>query len=222
MKPDERGRAAVELLKQLYPEAICSLEHGGDPYKLLVMACLSAQCTDARVNIVSRELFSKYPDAVSIAEAPIEEIENAIRSCGLYKSKAKRLKEMSEILVSRFNGRVPDNMEDLLTLPGVGRKVANLVLGDVYNIPGVVTDTHCIRICGRLGFYPESEKNPLRVEKILLKCIDPVEQSDFCHRLVLFGREYCSARSPRCDDCEAKAIEIMGECFCKSRLASKK
>jgi len=222
MKPNERGKAAVAFLKHLYPDAICSLEHGNDPFKLLAMACLSAQCTDARVNIVSKELFYKYPDADSMAEAPLEEIENLIRSCGLYKSKAKRLKEMSEILVSRFDGRVPDNMDDLLTLPGVGRKVANLVLGDVYNIPGIVTDTHCIRICGRLGFYPESEKNPIKIEKILSKCIEPEEQSEFCHRLVLFGREYCSARSPRCDECSAIAEEIFGECFCKSRLSKNK
>ena len=195
----ERGAEAVRLLEEVYPEAACSLESGGDPWRLLVMARLSAQCTDERVNIVCRTLFREIPDAKSMAQAPLSQIEELIKSCGLYRMKAKSIKEASEILVRDYGGRVPDTMEELLALPGVGRKIANLLLGDIFGKGGIVADTHCMRICGRLGFYPESLRDPLKVEKILTPIIQRDKQSDFCHRLVHFGREYCMARSPVCE-----------------------
>lgn len=191
----------MEKLKELYPDALCSLESGGDPWRLLVMARLSAQCTDERVNIVCRDLFREIPDADSMANAPIEQIETLIKSCGLYRSKAKSLKESSKLLIEEFNGNVPDNMEDLLSLPGVGRKIANLILGDVFHKGGIVADTHCMRICGRLGFYPEGQKNPEKTEKIMTPLIPKEEQSDFCHRIVWFGRDICTAKNPKCREC---------------------
>ncbi len=197
---------AVGILKEEYPDAVCSLRYEGDPWRLLVMARLSAQCTDARVNIVSEELFAEFPDAASMAGADIGELERIVRPCGLYRVKAKDIKEMSGMVAVRFGGRVPDTMEELLSLPGVGRKIANLILGDVYGVPGVVTDTHCIRICGRLGAYDESMKTPEKAEKILLSLIEPPEQTDFCHRLVLFGRDVCTARAPKCGECRLSRI----------------
>ena len=179
----------------------CALEYQGDPWKLAVMARLSAQCTDARVNIVSRELFKKYPTAQDMAVGELSEIEELVRPCGLFRTKAKSIKEMSESIVSRFAGEVPSAMDDLLSLSGVGRKIANLIRGDLYGLGGVVADTHCIRICGRLGFYPESEKDAHKVEKILTPLVPTEEQTDLCHRLVWFGRETCIARSPRCSVC---------------------
>ena len=196
-----KGTAAVEILRQRYPEAECSLESGGDPWRLLVMARLSAQCTDERVNIVCRDLFREIPDARAMAEAPLSQIEELIRPCGLFRTKAKSLKESAAMLLTTYEGRVPDTMEELLSLPGVGRKIANLLLGDIYKKGGIVADTHCIRICGRLGFYEEELKDPLRVERILTPVIPVSEQSDFCHRIVHFGREICTARSPKCGDC---------------------
>ncbi len=195
----ERGAEAVRLLEKAYPDAACSLESGGDPWRLLVMARLSAQCTDERVNIVCRTLFREIPDAKAMAEAPLARIEELIKSCGLYRVKAKSIKEASEILLRDYGGRVPDTMEELLSLPGVGRKIANLLLGDIFGKGGIVADTHCMRICGRLGFYPESLRDPLKVERILTPIIPQNEQSDFCHRLVHFGREYCMARGPVCE-----------------------
>ncbi len=179
----------------------CALEYEGDAWKLLVMARLSAQCTDARVNEVCRALFKKYPNALSMADADIAELEEAVRPCGLFRTKAKSLTEASQILVSRFSGEVPSEMDDLLSLPGVGRKIANLVRGDLYGLGGIVADTHCIRICGRLGFYPQTEKDAHKVEKILTPLVPTEEQTDLCHRLVWFGRETCSARAPKCDNC---------------------
>ena len=202
MTSKQRAALAVEKLKARYPEATCALTYEGDPWKLLVMARLSAQCTDARVNLVCQDLFAVLPTPKAMAEAPVEQIEELVRSCGLYRMKAKDLKAMSEQLLTRFDGRVPDEIDDLLTLPGVGRKIANLIVGDLYGKPAVVTDTHCIRICGRLGFYPEELKDPYKIEKILVKVIEPEEQSDFCHRIVWFGREVCIARSPKCEGCE--------------------
>lgn len=196
-----KGARAVEILRALYPDAECSLESGGDPWRLLVMARLSAQCTDERVNIVCRDLFREIPDARAMAEAPLSRIEELIRPCGLFRTKAKSLKESAEMLLTTYEGQVPDTMEALLSLPGVGRKIANLLLGDIYNKGGIVADTHCIRICGRLGFYDESLKDPLRVERILTPLIPTEEQSDFCHRIVHFGRETCAARSPKCEGC---------------------
>ena len=191
----------VERLKIVYPEATCALEYGGDPWRLLVMGRLSAQCTDARVNIVCRELFSKYPDAVSMANGEIEEIERIVKPCGLYRMKAQNIKDASEMLVYRFGGVMPSTMEELLLFPGVGRKIANLLLGDVFGLPAVVCDTHCIRICGRLGMYPETLKDPVKIEKILVGLIAPEEGADFCHRIVNFGRDVCTARAPRCHEC---------------------
>ena len=210
MKDTERllakGAAAVEILRGLYPDAECSLESGGDPWRLLVMARLSAQCTDERVNIVCRDLFREIPDARAMADAPLAQIEELIRPCGLFRTKAKSLKESAAMLLTTYEGRVPDTMEDLLALPGVGRKIANLLLGDIYKKGGIVADTHCIRICGRLGFYDEELKDPLRVERILTPVIPVAEQSDFCHRIVHFGREICTARSPKCEDCPMREI----------------
>ena len=201
-----KGAAAVEILRKLYPDAECSLESGGDPWRLLVMARLSAQCTDERVNIVCRDLFREIPDAQAMADAPLEKIEELIRPCGLFRTKAKSLKESAAMLLTTYEGRVPDTMEELLSLPGVGRKIANLLLGDIYKKGGIVADTHCIRICGRLGFYPEELKDPLRVERILTPVIPISEQSDFCHRIVHFGREICTARSPKCGECPMREI----------------
>ena len=201
-----KGAAAVEILRQRYPDAECSLESGGDPWRLLVMARLSAQCTDERVNIVCRDLFREIPDARAMAEAPLSQIEELIRPCGLFRTKAKSLKESAAMLLTTYEGRVPDTMEELLSLPGVGRKIANLLLGDIYKKGGIVADTHCIRICGRIGFYPEELKDPLRVERILTPVIPVSEQSDFCHRIVHFGREICTARSPKCGDCPMREI----------------
>ncbi len=206
MEAKELAAAAVERLKALYPDASCALLYEGDPWRLLVMARLSAQCTDKRVNLVSRSLFAALPDPAAMAAAPLPVIEELIRSCGLYRMKAADLKKMSAMLISDFGGRVPDDMDSLLSLPGVGRKIANLMLGDLYGKPAVVTDTHCIRICGRLGFYPESLKDPYRIEKILAEAIEPSEQSDFCHRIVNFGRDVCRARAPACSDCCLRSL----------------
>lgn len=201
MKLKTLSEIAVSRLKTLYPEAGCALEYCDDPFRLLVMARLSAQCTDKRVNLVSKELFAKFPNVEAMANASVFDIENLIKSCGLYHTKAKDIKKMSETIVSEYGGKVPEAMEDLLGLSGVGRKIANLMRGDVFGEPSIVTDTHCIRICGRLGFYPEKEKNPYKIEKILSSVIEKAEQSDFCHRIVMFGREYCTARSPKCGRC---------------------
>ncbi len=206
----------VERLKTVYPEALCALEWGGhrgdaeehlgESWKLLIMGRLSAQCTDARVNLVARELFEKFPTAESVARASVEELESIVRPCGLYHTKAMNIKDACRILVEDYDGVVPPDMDALLALPGVGRKIANLLLGDIYRKGGVVTDTHCIRICGRLGFYPEDLKDPFKVERILTPLIVPAEQSDFCHRIVQFGRDTCTARAPQCGECPLKAL----------------
>ncbi len=200
---EKKNRMAqiVARLKEIYPEALCALEWDGEPWKLLIMGRLSAQCTDARVNLVCRELFAAYPTPEALAEASVEQIENYIRSCGLYHVKAQNTKDACTMLVRDYGGQLPDTMEELLKFPGVGRKVANLLLGDVFGKGGVVTDTHCIRICGRLGMYPESLKDPLKVERILDRLLPPDECSDFCHRIVQFGRDVCSARAPKCAEC---------------------
>ena len=197
----ERLATIVERFKEIYPEAICALEYDGDPWKLLVMGRLSAQCTDARVNIVCRELFSRFPDAVSMANGSITEIEEIVKPCGLYRMKAANIKDASRMLVDDYGGELPRDMDEMLKLPGVGRKIANLILGDVYGLPSVVCDTHCMRICGRFGMYREDLKDPNKIEKILLELLPYGEGSDFCHRIVNFGREVCSARSPKCDEC---------------------
>lgn len=197
----ERLVKIVERFKEIYPEATCALEYDGDPWKLLVMGRLSAQCTDARVNIVCRELFSRFPDAVSMANGSITEIEEIVKPCGLYRMKAANIKDASRMLVDDYGGELPRDMDEMLKLPGVGRKIANLILGDVYGLPSVVCDTHCMRICGRFGMYREDLKDPNKIEKILLELLPYGEGSDFCHRIVNFGREVCSARSPKCDEC---------------------
>ena len=197
----ERLALIVERLKEIYPDAECALHYGGDPWRLLVMGRLSAQCTDARVNIVCEELFSVFPNAEAMANGDISEIERIVKPCGLYRMKAANIKDASRLLVEKHGGVLPDTMEELLEFSGVGRKIANLLLGDVFHKPAIVCDTHCIRICGRLGMYPEKEKNPEKIEKILRSLMDEREGSDFCHRIVLFGREICTARSPLCREC---------------------
>jgi endonuclease-3 len=197
----ERMREIVAALKKIYPEATCALEAGGDPFKLLVMGRLSAQCTDARVNIVCRELFSRYPDAEALAGAELLDVERIVRPCGLYHTKAQNIIDASRLLLTNYGGELPSDMEELLKFPGVGRKIANLLRGDIFGLPAIVADTHCIRICGRLGMYPTTLKDPTKVERTLVKLVEPAEQSDFCHRIVQFGRDVCTARAPRCEAC---------------------
>ena len=196
---DNKIGEIVTRLKEKYPMAECMLEYEADPLKLLIMARLSAQCTDARVNIVSESLFEKYKSIEDFADADLQELETAIFSCGLYKTKAKHIKAMCKMLIEQYDSKVPGQMEDLLKLPGIGRKIANLILGDIFHKPAIVTDTHCIRIANRLGLC--KSENPYTVELALAKIIMPEESSDFCHRLVFFGREYCTARSPKCEKC---------------------
>ena len=197
----EKMSAVVATLEDRYTEPQCALEYEGEAWKLLVMGRLSAQCTDARVNIVCKELFSVYPTLYDLADAPIEDIERIVKPCGLYHTKAKSIKESCLMLRDEYGGVLPDTMDELLRFSGVGRKIANLLLGDIYKKPAIVADTHCIRICGRLGFYAESLKDPYKVEKILSALCEESKQSDLCHRLVFFGREICSARSPKCGEC---------------------
>ena len=211
----ERLSLIIERLKEIYPESVCALEYEGDPWKLLVMGRLSAQCTDARVNIVCKELFAKFPNSRSMAEGDIAEIERIVKSCGLYRMKAESIKAASMIIERDFGGKLPDTMEELLTLPGVGRKIANLLLGDVFGKGAIVCDTHCIRICGRLGMYSESLKDATKIEFILRELMDIEEGSDFCHRIVTFGREVCTARSPSCASCP---LSDLCEKFRKDKL----
>lgn len=202
----ERMAAIVTALKQVYPEATCALESGGEPFKLLIMGRLSAQCTDARVNIVCRDLFEKYPTAADIAAAPLEDIEAIVRPCGLYHVKAQNIIDACRMLLTDYGGEMPCDMEELLKFPGVGRKIANLLRGDLFHLPAIVADTHCIRLCGRFGMYPTTEKDPTRVEKTLSALVEPAEQSDLCHRLVQFGRDVCTARAPRCEACPIRHL----------------
>lgn len=202
----ERMTKIIQKMKELYPDASCALQWDEEPWKLLIMARLSAQCTDARVNTVCKKFFADYPSPEMIAELPVEIIEQYVRSCGLYHVKAQNTKDQCILLTKQYHGRLPDTMEELLKFPGVGRKVANLLLGDVYGKGGVVTDTHCIRICGRFGMYSEDVKDPYRVEQILTKLIPDREQSAFCHRIVQFGRDRCTARAPVCYDCPLKNL----------------
>ncbi|MBR3592912.1 MAG: endonuclease III [Clostridia bacterium] len=198
MDKKTRVLKAVEALEILYPDAICSLNYS-DAFQLLIATRLSAQCTDARVNMVTPALFAAYPDAASMAAAPIESVEELIKTCGLYKTKAKDLVGIGQMIVSEFGGTVPDTIEQLTKLPGVGRKTANLVCGDVYGKPAVVTDTHFIRLCNRLGFVKTT--NPLQVENAMRKLLPPEKSNDFCHRSVLFGRDICTARKTYCERC---------------------
>lgn len=209
-KEEKKISIIIKRLKENYPISECSLEYISDepekePYRLLIMARLSAQCTDARVNIVAKDLFNQFKSLEDFADADLEKLEKAIFSCGLYKTKAKNIKDMCRILIDEFDSQVPEEMDDLLKLPGIGRKIANLIRGDIFHKPAIVTDTHCIRISNRLGLCENlgqaSRQNPYAVEKQLVKIIPPEESNDFCHRLVFFGREYCKAQNPRCGEC---------------------
>ena len=205
----KKAALIVAELEKIYPEAQCALQSGGDGWKLLIMGRLSAQCTDARVNIVCNSkggLFERFPTLESVADCDLSELEEIVRPCGLYRTKAKNIRDACRMLVDDYNGVIPDDMDELLKLPGVGRKIANLLLGDIYRKPAIVADTHCIRICGRLGFYPESVKDPVKVEKILAPVIEPEKSADFCHRIVNFGRDVCTARSPKCGDCPLSGL----------------
>ena len=209
MTPYERMQQIILRLEAFYPDSACALEAKGDPFRLLVMAILSAQCTDARVNKVSVDLFARFPDAKTMAEGDVSEIEELIRSCGLYRSKAKNLSLCAKRLCDVYGGEVPSSMEDLLTLPGVGRKVANLIRGDVFGLGGIVADTHCIRITNLLGFC--STDDPKKVEFTLDPLVPKEQQSDFCHRLVQYGRDICIARRPNCGACVLKDLCKHGE-----------
>jgi endonuclease-3 len=206
----ERISEIIVELKKIYPEAVCALEFDGEPWKLLVMGRLSAQCTDARVNIVCRELFAKYPTCEALARADYKEIEEIIRPCGLFRTKAQSIKDACAMLVDEYNGILPDSMEELLKFPGVGRKIANLLLGDIFHKPAIVADTHMIRICGRFGMYPQKQKDPHKVEIIMSELVEADEQSDLCHRIVQFGRDTCSARAPKCLECPIAHLCEMG------------
>lgn len=189
----------IAALKERYPSALCALQYEKD-YELMIAVRLSAQCTDARVNLITPALFARFPTLDAFADADVAEVETYVHSCGFYRQKAKDIVQACQILRAEHGGRVPDTMEALLKLPGVGRKTANLLLGDIYRRPGsVVCDTHCIRISNRLGLA--SGKEPEKVEKQLRAILPPEESSDFCHRIVLFGRDLCTARSPKCGQC---------------------
>lgn len=195
----EKVSAIIEVLKDHYPDPVCALHYTKD-YELLIAVRLSAQCTDARVNMVTPALFAAYPTLEAMANADIEDVEGFVHSCGFYKHKARDIVLACQMLIEKHGGKVPNTMEELLALPGVGRKTANLLLGDLYGVPGsVVCDTHCMRICERLGLSKGRE--PEKVEQQLRAILPPEESSDFCHRIVLFGREICSAQRPKCESC---------------------
>lgn len=200
MRTPEQIKEILKKLAEEYPLADCTLDYG-QAWELLVGVRLAAQCTDERVNMVLPALFEKYPSAQAMAQAQPEDVEPYIRSCGFYRGKARDIVGAAKMLVEEFGGRVPDNMEELLRLPGVGRKSANLILGDVYHIPGsVVVDTHCIRLSNRMGLV-DGMKDPVKIEMALRAILPPEECSDFCHRVVYHGRAVCNARSPRCEEC---------------------
>lgn len=205
MRTPEQVNEIVRRLEEEYPLAECSLDYKKD-YELLFSVRLAAQCTDARVNMVTPALFERFPTLESFAEAEVEEVEEYIHSCGFFRAKARDIVASAKMLVENYGGRVPDSMEELLKLPGVGRKTANLILGDVYNIPGsTVVDTHCIRISNRLGLV-DNLKDPVKIEMELRKVLPPDKSSDFCHRIVLHGRAVCDARRPDCENCCLKSV----------------
>lgn len=210
MTDNQRALKAIDALKKEYPDAICSLVYD-DPLQLLIATRLAAQCTDARVNIVTPALFERFKTVDDFADAEVSEVEEYIKSCGLYKTKARDIVAMAKALKENFGGVVPDTIEQLVTLPGIGRKTANLVVGDIYHKSAVVVDTHCIRLTSRLGFH--NIKDPVKIEKILREILPPEESNDFCHRLVLHGRAVCQARSPKCEICCMKD-------FCPTALNS--
>ncbi|HIT33797.1 MAG TPA: endonuclease III [Candidatus Faecousia intestinigallinarum] len=208
---NEKVAAIIQRLKERYPQSLCALHYEKD-YELMIAVRLSAQCTDARVNLVTPALFAAYPTLEAMADASIPHVEELVHSCGFYKHKARDIVLACQMLLRDYQGKVPGTMEELLRLPGVGRKTANLLLGDIYHVPGsVVCDTHCIRICGRLGLT--QGKDPEKVEHQLRAILPPEESSDFCHRIVLFGREVCTARAPKCGECPLSpwCKEVRGE-----------
>lgn len=197
----------IELLKNEYPMGDTSCLNFEKPHELLFSVRLAAQCTDERVNKITPALFERYPELSDYANAEQAEVETLIHSCGFFRVKARDIIECSRVLLSRFDGKIPDNMDDLLSLPGVGRKTANLILGDLFNKPGaVVVDTHCIRLSGRIGLVPEGMKNPEKIEHELRAQLPPEESNNFCHRLVLHGRAVCRAQSPRCEICKINGL----------------
>ncbi len=204
MNNTEKAAFVAAELEKLYPDAQCGLWFGGSPFRLFVMGVLSAQCSDKSVNAIAPKLFSRFPDAKSMADSEVGELEECIHTLGLFNSKAKNLRAACRMLVDDFESTVPVEMNDLLKLPGVGRKVANLIRGDLYGLGGIVADTHCIRISGRLGFA--DGKDPVKTERALDVLIPKDKQSDFCHRMVDFGRDICNARSPKCNECPLKEI----------------
>ena len=199
----EKVQEIIAILKERYPQALCALQYDRD-YELMIAVRLSAQCTDARVNKITPALFARFPTLDAFADADVAEVEQYVRSCGFYKHKARDIVLACRMLRDEYGRRVPDSMEALLRLPGVGRKTANLLLGDIYGRPAVVCDTHCIRIANRLGLA--QGKEPEKVERQLRAILPPEESSDFCHRIVLFGREVCTARAPHCDACPLRAF----------------
>ena len=209
MKSKAAVRRIIDTLKEIYPEALCSLQYERD-YELLFAVRLSAQCTDARVNQVTPALYRRFPTLQSFAEADPSEVGEYIHSCGFFNGKARDIVACAQKLIAEFDGKVPGTMEALTSLPGVGRKTANLILGDIYHQPAYVCDTHCIRITGRLGLT-DGSKDPLRTERQLRLVLPPEESSNFCHRLVLFGREICTARSPQCVGCPLREDCKMGK-----------
>lgn len=209
MTKKDIAKNAVLSLKKEYPKAECSLQYK-DPFHLLIATRLAAQCTDNRVNMVTPKLFERFPTPYEFANSTPEEVEEYIKSCGLYKTKAKDIVACSKMIVEKFDGEVPKTLEELITLPGIGRKTANLIMGDVYNAPGaVVVDTHCIRITRRLGLHDETDMK--KIEFILRDLLPPDESSDFCHRLVMHGRAVCTARKAMCENCCMKD-------FCRKKL----
>lgn len=205
MNNNKLAELSTKALKEEYKDPRCSLEYK-DPLQLLIATRLAAQCTDARVNLVTPVLFKKYKNVDEFSKADILDVENIIRSCGFYHTKAKDIVLMCQMIKEKYKRKVPDSIEELIKLPGIGRKTANLVVGDIYKKAAVVVDTHCIRITKRLGFH--NIKDATKIEKILRDCLDPKESNDFCHRLVLHGRAVCKAQKPRCEECVMKS-------FCK-------
>ena len=220
MDKQELALVVIDRLKKEYPDAGCTLDYD-DAWKLLVSVRLAAQCTDARVNVVVESLYAKYPDVNALAEATPEEIEEIVRPCGLGKSKARDISACMRMLRDEYDGKVPDDFNKLLKLPGVGRKSANLIMGDVFGKPAIVTDTHCIRLCNRIGLVDEI-KEPKKVEMELWKIIPPEEGNDFCHRLVEHGRDVCTARTnPHCDRCVLNDICATGKKLMKAEQKTK-
>ncbi|MBQ6205789.1 MAG: endonuclease III [Oscillospiraceae bacterium] len=204
MKTEQQVHNIIEILKSLYPDALCSLQYDKD-YELLFAVRLSAQCTDERVNRVTPALYARFPTLESFAEADPKEVGEYIHSCGFYNGKSRDIVACAKALLEKHGGKVPGTMEELTALPGVGRKTANLILGDVYGKPAYVCDTHCIRITGRLGLT-DGSKDPVKVEKQLREVLPPDESSNFCHRMVLFGRDTCAARAPKCERCPLREL----------------